>query len=215
MKSYHTQLSPNLRLFFSLSNASCPSSKLHITYTNLSYVQSFRFYTHNCHFLPNCRILDTFHTLVSLIEISSSQKERKIYYWIFNDFVFMVNFLEIVKSRFLYEIVIFASLNRIEIWYFECHNIEYTMSEGVFILILNSSFWSIEKCEELSNTSFRFSILFLTIWVLLVSGHIHWLIGFIIISFIAYTSFGWFRLDSKIPWLFFIPINWNRNFFNT
>lgn len=78
LNSHHRQLGLDLRFFFCLSDASGSSGELHVTYTNLSDIQSLALHAHNRHLLPNCRVLNVFDAFVGFIEISCCEMEGKV-----------------------------------------------------------------------------------------------------------------------------------------
>jgi hypothetical protein len=67
LDGHHRQLRLDFGLFLGLPDAPCASCEFHVTNANLSHVKSFAFDAHDCHFLPNRRILDIFDTFVSLV----------------------------------------------------------------------------------------------------------------------------------------------------
>jgi hypothetical protein len=195
----------NLWLFLSLTDTTSSSGKFHISYTNLGHVQSFTFDTHNCHLLPNCRILNIFNTLISLIEISRGKMKAEVQNRILNSFIIIIYFLEIMQSSLLDNIILFDSLDWVEMGYFKSKDVDTCRFEHKFILVFDTCFISIEESQKLAIW-----LLLLFLFILLLSIFLTFFICFSLLS-LRNLRFWSLNLHSKISHFFFIPINSNRN----
>lgn len=205
LNSYHSELCFNLRLFLCLSDASGPSGKFHVADTYLSNVQPFAFHTHNCHLLPYRRILNILDTFVSLVEVACSEVEGKVKDWILDNLIIMVDFLEIMKSSLLDEIISLYAFYCIKMRDLQGEDIKIGVFEDESVLRLDSCLVSVEECEKFSIWGF---IIFLIIFLISVFIAILILFGFFCLRKVL---LGCFNLNPKILGLFLVPIDSNRD----
>jgi len=131
--------------------------------------------------------------------------ETEVQNWIFNCFVIVIDLLEIMESSLLNDIVFLYSLNRVEMRYFQCENINARRFEYKFILVFDTCLICIEKCQKLT---IRLLLLFLLILLLSI-----FLTSFIFLSLFSLRNLSFWSLDlhSKVSHLFLVPIDSNRN----
>lgn len=136
--------------------------------------------------------------------------EWKIENRVFNNFVLMINFMEIMKSSFFNVNVVLVSLNWIKERNSQCKNIQNIWLQLILILIPNSSFSGIKKCKKFSRSYFLLVLILLILFISL-CFIIFRILGFVITFFSQYC-FRWLYLNSQIAWLFLVPKYWHWNF---
>ena len=117
----------------------------------------------------------------------------------------MIDLLEVMESSLLNDIVLLDSLNRVEMGYFQCKNIDARRFKYKFILVLDTCLICIEKCQKLTIGLLLLFLLILLLGIFLTS--------FIFLSLLSLRnlSFGSLDLHSKVSHLFLVPVDsdWN------
>ena len=132
--------------------------------------------------------------------------EWKVQDRVFDRFIVVVDFLEVMKSSFLDEIVSFDSLHCIEMGYLQGKNIQIGMFKHEPVLWLDASSVCIEESQELPIWSLRvISFFLLRIFITGIFLILFGLFG------LRHITFWCFDLYTKVPDFLLIPRDSNGN----